>query len=108
MQLAGAASAPLPVHLGSATSSQSWSADIRSGEVVRFRPLLPGRYRLVAGGAERQLEVWAGDELTVDVTGATAGGGNDMRVTRTHRTAYGTRFNQAALDLLPEAAASIG
>ena len=57
VQLPGAASVPLPVQLGSVTSSQSWSADIRSGEAVRFRLLLPGKYRLVAGDAERQLEV---------------------------------------------------
>ena len=107
VQLAGAASVPLPVRLGSVTSSQSWSADIRSGEVVRFRLLLPGRYRLVAGGAERQLEVWAGDELTVDVTGATAGG-NDVRVARTDRTAYGTQFNAAAIERLPESGGVFG
>ena len=108
VQLAGAASVPVPVRLGSVTSSQSWSADIRSGEVVRFRLLLPGRYRLIAGGAERQLEVWAGDELTVDVTGATAGGGNDVRVARTDRTAYGTQFNAAAIERLPESGGVYG
>src|SRR5580765_8499372 len=87
VQVPGAASAPVSVQLGSLTSSsQSWSADVRSGEGVRFRLLLPGRYRLVAGGVERQLDVRAGDALTVDVTGA-SGGGNDVRVARTDRTA---------------------
>jgi hypothetical protein len=107
VQLSGGSSVPLPVQLGSVTSSQSWSADIRSGEVVRFRLLLPGKYRLVAGGAERQLEVWAGDELTVDVIGATTGG-NDVRVARTDRASYGTQFNTAAIERLPESGGVFG
>jgi hypothetical protein len=108
VQSAGAASVPLPVQLGSVTSSQSWSANIRSGEGVRFRLLLPGRYRLVADGVERQLEVQAGDALTVDVTAAAAGGGSDVRVARTDRTAYGTQFNAAAIERLPDSGGIYG
>ncbi len=108
VQLSGAAPAPLPVHLGSITSSQSWSADIRSGEAVRFRLLQPGRYRLLAGSVERQLEVWAGDEVIVDVTGATAGRGNDVHVARTDRTQYGTQFNAAAIERLPDSGGVYG
>lgn len=108
VQVPGAASAPVSVQLGSLTSSsQSWSADVRSGEGVRFRLLLPGRYRLVAGGVERQLDVRAGDALTVDVTGA-SGGGNDVRVARTDRTAYGTPFDAAAIERLPESGGVYG
>ena len=108
VQLSGAVPVPLPVHLGSITSSQSWSADIRSGEAVRFRLLQPGRYRLLAGGVERQLEVWAGDEVIVDVTGATAGRGNDVHVARTDRAQYGTQFNEAAIERLPDSGGLYG
>src|SRR4051812_7824793 len=109
VQLPGIAPVPIAVQLGSvASTAQSWSADVRSGEGVRFRLLLPGRYRLVAGGVERQLELRAGDELTVNVTGATDGGGNDVRVARTVRTAYGTQFNAAAIELLPDSGGVYG
>ena len=107
----GAADAPVPVQLRSVTDpSQSWSAQLQRGESVRFRFMPPGRYRLISGTLERQLDVASGDELTVDITCATAPVANahDIGVTGTHRTADGTRFNSAALELLPQSGGVYG
>src|SRR6185436_6522467 len=90
-----AADASIPIQLWSlADPSQSWSAQSSRGEIVRFRLVPPGRYRLIVGTVERQLAV-SGDDLRVDVTraAAPASGAHEVRVTGTGRTAYGTRFN---------------
>ena len=90
--------------------SQFWAAQLESGEGVRFRLVPPGRYRLVSGTAEQALDVAPGDQLTVDITRAAppAGADHDMRVTGTHRTGYGTRFDRTALELLPESGSVYG
>ena len=69
----------------------------------------PGRYRLIVGTVERQLAV-SGDDLRVDVTraAAPASGVHEVRVTGTGRTAYGTRFNAAALERLPRSGGVYG
>jgi hypothetical protein len=107
----GAADAPVPVQLQSVTDpSQSWSAQLGSGASVRFRRVPPGRYRLISGTVERPLDVASGDALTVDITRAAppAAPAPDMRVTGTHRTAYGTRFDSAALERLPQSGGVYG
>ena len=64
------------------------------------------RYRIVSGTVERPIEVASGDELTISVSRdqgqASAGGDTTFRVSAKDRTAYGTRFNGAALQLLPD------
>ena len=96
---------PVAVRLVSvADSTDEWVAQLGSGESVRFRLLPPGSYRLIAGDVERLVDVASGDEITVAVSREPTPGARprDMRVTKTDRTAYGTRFNAAALDMLPE------
>jgi len=103
--------APVPVELRSVMDpSQVWTAHLGSGESVRFRLVPPGGYRLVSGTAERPLDVAAGDERIVDITRAAppAAHDHDMRVTGTHRTGYGTRFDRTALELLPESGSVYG
>jgi hypothetical protein len=107
----GAADVPVHVQLQSVTDlTQSQSAEIGTGASVRFRRVPPGRYRLIAGPLERPLDVASGDALTVDITRADppADPAYDMRVTGTHRTAYGTRFDAAALELLPQSGGVYG
>ncbi len=107
----GTVDTPVPVELRSVTDpSQFWTAHVGSGESVRFRRVPPGGYRLMSGTVERPLDVAAGDELIVDITRAAppAANDHDMRVTGTHRTGYGTRFNRTALELLPESGGVYG
>ena len=106
-----AADVPVPVQLESVTDpSQSRSAQLGSGASVRFRRVAPGRYRLIAGTVERPLDVAPGDALTVDIAPADSptAPAYDMRVTGIHRTAYGTRFDAAALELLPQSGGVYG
>jgi hypothetical protein len=103
----------LPVRLLSVTDpSQSWTAQVESGRSVRFRRVPPGHYRLISGTAERPLHVAAGDALTIEIPRAAPraapASAPEMRVTGTHRTAYGTRFAAAALELLPQSGGVYG
>jgi hypothetical protein len=103
---AGAVAQPVPIQLLSINDpQQSWSVEMHGGEVIRFRLVPPGTYRLVSGDAERRVEVASGDELTVDVSSSDR---RDLRVTARDRTAYGTRFNGVALDLLPQSGSVYG
>jgi hypothetical protein len=70
----------------------------------------PGSYRLISGTVEQHLDVASGDTLTVDLTRPSlpAPDVHEMTVGGTHRTAYGTRFDQAALDLLPKSGSVYG
>lgn len=103
---AGAATPPVPIQLLSISDPlQSWSVEMQGGQVVRFRLVPPGTYRLVSGDAERRVEVASGDELTVDISPSDR---RDLRVTARDRTAYGTRFNAVALDLLPQSGGVYG
>ena len=90
-------------------SSQVWTAHLGSGESVRFRLVPPGGIVSVRH-SQRPLDVAAGDELIVDITRAAppAADDHEMRVTGTHRTGYGTRFDRTALELLPESEAFTG
>ena len=102
-----AASALLPVRLESLNDpTHAWSAQVERGHSVRFRLVPPGRYRVVSGTVERPIEVASGDELTISVSldqgNASTGGDTTFRVSAKDRTAYGTRFNGAALQLLPD------
>ena len=72
------------------------------GESVRFRLVPPGAYRVISGDVEQRVEVASGDEVTIDVGQRAASDRRDVRVTARDRTAYGTRFNAAALELLPQ------
>lgn len=107
---AGAAAAPIPIQLLSVDDPlHSWFAQMQGGEVIRFRLVPPGTYRLVSGDAERRVEVASGDELTVDVSAPGAPSDRlDLRITARDRTAYGTRFNAVALDLLPQSGGVYG
>ena len=97
------AAAKIPVQLLSlADPSQSWSAEMVGGESVRFRLVPPGAYRVISGDVEQRVEVASGDEVTIDVGQRAASDRRDVRVTARDRTAYGTRFNAAALELLPQ------
>ena len=80
------------------------------GESVRFRLVPPGRYRLISGTVEQHLDVASGDKLTVNITRAAppAADVHEMPCDGTHRTAYGTRFDSAALDLLPQSGSVYG
>jgi hypothetical protein len=99
----GDSAAKIPVQLLSiADPLQSWSAEMLTGESVRFRLVPPGAYRLISGDVERRVEVASGDEVTVDVRQPAASDRRDVRVTARDRTAYGTRFDAAALELLPQ------
>ena len=80
----------------------AWSADVLSGESVRFRMVPPGSYRLLSGDIEHPVEVASGDELTIDVSQLPASDRRDVRITARDRTAYGTRFNSNELELLPQ------
>jgi hypothetical protein len=92
----------IPVQLLSTSDPlQSWSAEMLTGESVRFRLVPPGAYRLISGDVERRVEVASGDEVTIDVRQPAASDRRDLRVTARDRTAYGTRFDTAALELLP-------
>ena len=107
----GDAAVPVRVQLRSATDpSQSWSAELIRGESVQFRLVPPGSYRLISGTVEQRLDVASGDKLTVDLTRPAPAGPDvrEMIVGGTHRTAYGTRFDQAALDLLPKSGSVYG
>ena len=107
----GAADVPVPVQLRSVTNpTQFWTAELGSGESVRFRGVPPGGYRLISGRVERPLDVASGDALTVDITRAVPPdtSADDMRVTGSRRTGYGTRFNRAALELLPQSGGVYG
>jgi hypothetical protein len=102
---------PVPVQLQSVTDpAQSWSAQLGSGASVRFRRVPPGSYRLISGTVERPLDVASGDALTVDIARAVppAAPAFEMRVTGTHRTVYGTRFDSAALEMLPQSGGVYG
>ncbi len=97
------AAAKIPVQLLSlADPSQAWSAEMVGGESVRFRLVPPGAYRVISGDVEQRVEVASGDEVTIDVGQRAASDRRDVRVTARDRTAYGTRFNAAALELLPQ------
>ena len=106
-----AADASIPILLRSlADPSQSWSAQPGRGEIVRFRLVPPGRYRLIVGTVERQLQVAFGDDVRVDVTRAAApsAGDHEVHVAGTRRPAYGTRFALAALERLPRSGGVYG
>jgi hypothetical protein len=97
--------APVSVRLLSASDpARSWAAQLGSGEHARFRLLPPGNYRLIAGDVERLVELESGDEVTVVISREQQPPARprDMRVSKRDRTAYGTRFNAAAIDMLPE------
>jgi hypothetical protein len=105
--------APVPVRLESLSDpAHAWSAQVESGQSVRFRLVVPGRYRLVSGAVERPIEVASGDELTIRVTrdqaNASAAGDTTFRVSGKDRSGYGTRFNGAALQLLPDSGGVYG
>ena len=105
------AAVPVRMQLRSATDpSQSWSAELTRGESVQFRLVPPGSYRLISGTVEQHLDVASGDKLTIDLTrpAPPAPDVHEMTVGGTHRTAYGTRFDRAALDLLPESGSVYG
>lgn len=107
----GDAAGPVRVQLRSSTDpSQTWSAELTRGESVRFRLVPPGSYRLISGTVEQRLDVASGDKLTVEVTrtASPAADVHEMLVSGTHRTAYGTRFDQVALDLLPKSGSVYG
>ena len=57
---------------------------------------------LISGGVERQVEVASGDELTIDVGPPAASDSPRPAGHARDRTAYGTRFNATALELLPQ------
>ena len=100
-------SALLPIRLESLSDpTHAWSAQVESGQSVRFRLVPPGRYRIVSGAVERPIEVASGDELTISVSRdqgqAAAGGDTTFRVSSKDRIGYGTRFNSADLQLLPD------
>ena len=84
----------------------------RAERSVRFRFVPPGRYRIVSGTVERPIEVASGDELTISVSRdqgqAAAGGDTTFRVSAKDRHGYGTRFNGAALQLLPDSGGVYG
>ena len=108
---AGNAIVPIPVQLRSLTDpSQSWSAEVTRDQSVRFRLVPPGSYRLISGTAEQHLDVASGDKLTVEITPVVppAPETHDMLVRGTHRTEYGTRFDEAALELLPRSGSVYG
>jgi hypothetical protein len=108
---AGDAAGPVRMQLRSATDpSQSWSAELTRGESVQFRLVPPGTYRLISGPMEQHLDVASGDKLTIELTRPIAPGpdAHEMTVGGTHRTTYGTRFNQAAFDLLPKSGSVYG
>lgn len=99
------------MQLRSATDpSQFWSAELTEGESVQFRLVPPGSYRLISGTAEQLLDVASGDKLTVDLTRPAAPARDEhvMTVGGTHRSAYGTRFDQAAIDLIPKSGGIYG
>ena len=105
--------APLPVRLESLNDpTRAWSAQVERGQSVRFRLVPPGRYRVVSGAVERPIEVASGDELTISVakdqTTSSPGGDTTFRVSAKDRSAYGTRFNGAALQLLPDSGGVYG
>src|SRR5687767_3322987 len=59
----GDTAAKIPVQLLSiADPLQSWTADMVGGEIVRFRLVPPGAYRVVSGDVEQRVEVASGDE----------------------------------------------
>jgi hypothetical protein len=101
-----AAEAPLPIELRStADAALTWSALLHAGEPVLFRFVPPGRYRLIAGEVERQFDVVPGDALALEIARA-VGKGNpsalaDVRIVEWGRAGYGTRFESAALRMLP-------
>ena len=81
----GAADAAIPVQLRSSTDpSQSWSAELNGARASGSGSCRPGRYRLISGTVERQLDVASGDKLTVDITrtAAPAAEVHDMLVER--------------------------
>jgi len=103
--------ATVPVRLQSSTDpSQYWAADLIGGGSVQFRLVPPGSYRLISGAVERRLDVASGDKLTVEVTSSAspAPDAREMLVSGPHRTAYGTRFGQGAIDLLPRSGSVYG
>ena len=104
------AAVAIEVELRSSTDpSQTWSAQLTRDESVRFRLVPPGSYRLITGTREQRLNVASGDKLTVELTRpAPPADVHEMIVGGTHRTAYGTRFDQAALDLLPKSGSVYG
>ena len=107
----GDATVPVRMLLRSATDpSQSWSAELTRGESVQFRLVPPGSYRLISGVVEQRLDVASGDKLTVELTRPAPQGPDVHQITvgGTHRSAYGTRFDQAALDLLPRSGSIYG
>ncbi len=100
-------SALLPIRLESLSDpAHAWSAQVESGQSVRFRLVPPGRYRIVSGAVERPIEVASGDEVTISVSrdqGPASGGGDTtLRVSSKDRSGYGTRFSSADLQLLPD------
>jgi len=107
----GGAVISVPVQLQSATDpTQSWSAQLIGGESVRFRLVPPGSYKLISGTVEKRIDVASGDKLTVEVT-RTASPSPEVHETSirgTHRTEYGTRFDEVALDLLPRSGSVYG
>ena len=110
---AEAGAVPVPVRLVSISDpSHAWSALMQGPEPVRFRLVPPGRYTLVSGAVERAIEVASGDEVTVSVsparTGASVAADTRLKVSARDRTAYGSRFNGASLQLLPDSGAVYG
>ena len=101
----------VPIQLQSATDpAQSWSAQLTHGESVRFRLVPPGSYRLISGTIEKRLDVASGDKLTVEVTrGASPSPEiHETSLRGLHRTEYGTRFDDVALELLPRSGGVYG
>ena len=92
------------------TPSQSWSARLHPGEPLLFRSLPPGRYRVISGDVEAQLEASPGDKWVVELDAAAA-----RMTTRTDgsadgssRRGYGTWFGNDALRMLPESGGVFG
>ena len=88
--------------------AQSWSADIQTGDSVRFRLVPPGTYRLISGSVEHRVEVASGDEVTITVSSATAQDSRDVRIAARDRSAYGTRFNSTMIEMLPQSGGVYG
>ena len=107
----GDAGVPVSVQLQASTDpAQSWSAQLTRGESVRFRLVPPGSYLLISGSVEHRIDVASGDKLTVEFTrkASQAPESHDMSVRGTHRTEYGTRFDELAIDLLPRSGSVYG
>src|SRR4029453_17762433 len=93
--------------LSLADPAQSWTADVQTGESVRFRLVPPGSYRLISGSVERRVEVASGDELTITL-GSAGQNSRELRIAARDRSAYGTRFNSTMIEMLPQSGGVYG